>query len=244
MTTGRASTGSRVSAGVSTAVSRAFRAAARVRHAPAVHPRGIAFRADLDVAVPGGFPLPPGQYDAVGRLSKGAGTPGGRADVLGLALRISSAETSVSDVLLSSCGVGRLTRWLPRPARSWSSARYGTLSPYEVDGSYVWLLATPEGADVSHASTAALMDRFPTDFTLSISVGHGGGWRPIGRMELRRPLAGLDGLAFDPVLNGLPDARLAPRWLSRLRESAYSGSRRGRQAASPVPTRVSGPGRP
>lgn len=228
---------SRMTAGrASAALSQAFRAAARLRKAPAVHPRGVSFTADLVVSVPGGFPLPPGQYDAVGRLSKGAGTPGGRPDVLGLALRISLPDGSASDVLLSSSGLGRLTRWLPRPARSWSSARYGTLSPYEVDGRYVWLLAIPEGADVGHAATEALVERLPTDFTLSISAGPGGDWRPIGRMELRRPLVEVDGLVFDPVLNGLPDARLAPRWLSRLRESAYSGSRRGRHAGPPTPS--------
>ena len=62
-----------------------FRSLARLRRAPAVHPRGVTFAAQLMVDHPTPL-IPQGDYATTVRLSKGAGTPGRWPDVLGLAL--------------------------------------------------------------------------------------------------------------------------------------------------------------
>lgn len=217
------------------AVTQLFRAMAQARQAPAVHARGVAFHAQVIVSEPSAFPLSEGRYEAMARLSKGAGTPDGRTDVLGLGLRIYPPDGPAWDVLLSSAGQGWLTRWLPLPARSWTSARYSTLTPYEANGTYTWLRAVPEGPEVGHASTADLSDRSPAGFGLSVG-GPSGGWSPIGRLVLGEPSDELNKLVLDPVLNQPPDGRPAPRWLTHVRELAYLGSRLGRDAGPPTPS--------
>jgi hypothetical protein len=52
---------------------------AKLRRAPALHPRGLTFRAELEAV----SPLPEGRYDAIARLTKAAGTRSDRMDVLG-----------------------------------------------------------------------------------------------------------------------------------------------------------------
>jgi hypothetical protein len=90
-------------------VSLIFGAMARLRRAPAVHPRGIAFAAQLTVSDQTPLILQ-GDHPATVKLSKGAGTPGQWPDILGLALRIHPTDTNrPSDFLFSSAGDGRWT---------------------------------------------------------------------------------------------------------------------------------------
>lgn len=108
-------------------LSTVFRAMARLRRAPAVHPRAMTFSAGLTVCreIPL-FAL--GDYPATVKLSKGAGMPGRWPDVLGLALRIYPPNAAgPCDVLLSSAGEGLLTRWLPVPAEDWGRPTTGLL---------------------------------------------------------------------------------------------------------------------
>ena len=121
-------------------ISLAFTTLARLRQAPAVHPRKVSFSAQL--CVERQTPLiPAGQYLATVNLSKGAGTPGGRPDILGVALRFRlPASPDPCDVLFSSAGTGRWTRWVPHPATAWGRAHYGTLAPYEIAARWWWLL--------------------------------------------------------------------------------------------------------
>jgi hypothetical protein len=203
-----------------------FRGLAALRQAAAVHPRGLTFRAEV-VAI---GPLPDGRYDAIARLTKGAGTPDGHTDVLGLAFRVRpEPDGGPWDVLLSSAGHGRYTRWLPIPSDDWGKADYTTLSPYERNGRQFWLRATPDAA-VGHASVSKLRDRAPAAFTLS-TAGTSGGWLTIGRLTLLEPLSDT-GDRFDPILNSPPGWVLAPGWLRTIRELAYQGSRRGRGHAA------------
>ncbi|GAA0584365.1 hypothetical protein HPO96_09780 [Kribbella sandramycini] len=197
-----------------------FRRLAALRHAAALHPHGLTFKAEL-VSV---APLPDGRYDAIARLTKGAGTPNGRADVLGLAFRV-IRDGRPWDFLMSTAGQGRLTRWLPIPAGDWGGACYGMLSPYERHGRQFWLRATPS-ASVGHASVDGLERRAPAAFVLA-TADKSGDWLTIGHLKL---LSAMDGTGdrFDPVLNCPPGWSLAPAWLRTIRELAYQGSRRGR----------------
>jgi hypothetical protein len=207
-----------------------FRRLAALRGARALHPRGLAFHAELECVAP----LPAGRYDAVARLTKGAGAPGDRADVLGLAIRVQPADDDPWDLLLSSAGQGRLTRWLPIPARDWSNAAYGTLAPYAVGHRRFWLRATPEGPKVGHASVARLEDEAPRAFTLAIA-GQTRSWHKIGRLTLSEALPDTNE-RFDPVRYRPPGWQLAPAWLRRIRELAYQGSRAGHRSSRTAPS--------
>jgi hypothetical protein len=199
-----------------------FRRMATLRHAPALHPRGLTFRAELESV----DPLPEGRYDAVARLTKGAGTRGKRADVLGLAIRVRPAAGDRPwDLLLSSAGHGRVTRCIPLPARDWSTAHYSTLSPYGLHDRLFWIAAEAEGATGGHASVSELLHDAPSTFTLKIA-GRTGGWLTVGRLTLLAPLTDTVD-RFDPMLNCPPGWRLAPAWLRTIRQQAYQGSRHG-----------------
>lgn len=123
-----------LASGSGSGLSALFFAMARLRHASAVHPRGVTFSARLTVSVRTPL-IAQGNYLATVKLSKGAGTPKRWPDVLGLALRFHSFDTvEPCDFLFSSAGDGQWTRWLPVPAGDWSAASYGTLAPYESAG--------------------------------------------------------------------------------------------------------------
>jgi hypothetical protein len=208
-----------------------FRSMARLRQAPAVHPRGVtlASRLTVDQQIP--F-IPQGDHHATVRLSKGAGTPGGWPDVLGLALRLHLQEPAEPcDFLFSSAGDGRWSRWLPVPAGDWNATRYGTLAPYESAGRWWWLMAIPTGSPIGHASLQKLENDALAGFTVHIS-DESADWQQIGRLDLHERIDG-SGLDFDPVLNHPRGALPAPSWLRELRERAYSGSRQGHGAAPP-----------
>src|SRR3954466_11741326 len=106
----------------------------RIAHPPPrrlLHPEGRSFTGGLET---GGRPLPigsaltdrAGRYPATVRISKGAGTAPGRADILGLAVRLHGPDGSEWDLLLSTAGAGRFTRHVPLPRRSFDT-RYGSI---------------------------------------------------------------------------------------------------------------------
>ncbi|PSL52829.1 hypothetical protein B0I31_111116 [Saccharothrix carnea] len=192
----------------------AFRALAGVRDAKAFHPRGRWFEGTVTATFDPGLPLPVGVVEVSGRLSKGVGTPGGLPDVLGLAFRLPGPW----DVLLSTC----FARVLPRPARTWTSARYGTITPFRRHDRLVWLAAVPDPARLRSAALADL----PAELGFRLEIGPP--WRPIGRLVARPLDVDRDLPALDPVLNRPPGLDLAPDFLARARERAYRGSRRGR----------------
>ncbi|HEY0700466.1 MAG TPA: hypothetical protein VGD43_22010, partial [Micromonospora sp.] len=160
----------------------AFRGLAAARRARAVHPDGVLLAGELIAEPDSGLPFPP-RAGVLVRLSKGAGTPGGLPDVLGLAIRVAGSW----DLLLSSAGTGPLSRLLPLPARRWSTARYGTLLPYRAGGRLVWFLAGPERAEP------------PSRFTLLAGTA-AGRWRPVARLELTGEAPAGEEPAFDPML--------------------------------------------
>jgi hypothetical protein len=204
-------------------VSAAFARVARWRAARAFHPRGALFdarvslteRTSATATALGGT----GERPALVRLSKGAGTPGGLPDLLGVAVR-TEVDGHVLDVLFTSGN-----RMLA-PSGGWARRPYTTLLPYVAAGSRVVLGLEPEdphGSGAADPATAAT----PLAFALT-ERERGGSRRTIGRLVLEAPYTG-GPVAFDPMRNTHPQLRLAPP-LRRLRAWAYGASRRGRGA--------------
>jgi hypothetical protein len=207
-------------------VSAAFTRLARWRAAPAFHPRGELFdahvslteRASATATALGGT----GERPALVRLSKGAGTPGGLPDLLGVALR-TEVGGHVLDVLFTS------GNRLLVPSGGWARRPYTTLLPYAAAGTRVVLGLEPEDPQRSGDADPAAAGT-PLAFTLT-ERERGRPRRPIGRLVVEAPHPG-DPVAFDPVLNAHPQLHPAGP-LRRLREWAYAGSRRGRGAQPP-----------
>lgn len=166
------------------------------RSGTADHPTGVAW---LDT---------PGDDDVVVRLSTGIGMPDGWPDILGLALRL-PGPGGPADVLLSTTGSGRLTRFLPRPTRTRDGRTFGSLLPLRGPKGPVLLAAT---------------ERSPSTFALAHATLTGP-WREFGRLELRGPAEGEP--SFHPVDN-TPSGFGQYRWVALLRAPAYRTARRSR----------------
>jgi len=173
-----------------------------------------------------------GERPAVVRVSKSVGTPHGVPDLLGIALRTALADGDLLDVLFARVGRHRVTRALLVPGAGWCRGPYTTVLPYVVAGRLVLLGLEPEepgradGPDPSAVREAVA--RAPLGFALT-EQRLGGRRRPIGRLVLASVATEATPVSFDPVLNAQPRIRPA-RLLSGLRERAYTGSRRGRDA--------------
>ncbi len=156
------------------------------------------------------------------RFSRSIGLPTPLPDILGLALRVPSVEGRPGDLLLASTGIGRVGRFLLRPARRYADATYSCLFPYRTTSGPVLLAAFPTADRVGQLTLAWSR---PT-----------GTWLPFATLEVAT--ASLDGtdpeVSFDPVLNVVPG--LAPYgWAAELRQYAYGASRRARRTASVAP---------
>jgi hypothetical protein len=68
------------------------------------------------------------------RISKGVGTAGSRADLLGLAFRITDLPDGPVDLLFSTVGRHRVTRTVFAVVRGWCARPYSTVLPYRADG--------------------------------------------------------------------------------------------------------------
>jgi hypothetical protein len=215
---------------LASAVEQSFEALSAARGRRILHPQGIAFRGTLLVEAP----LPgtllaeaASRHQVLGRFSRALGTPRGRADFLGLAMRIDGRQ----DVLLAAGTSLPLVRYLPRPARRFDGTTFTSLLPLRA-GPRVCLL----GARVHHRGSAlpdqidALAEaaaRGPLAAVLAVAPV-GGSWRRVGTLELAERVPPGEALAFDPWL---VDGGVVP-WgrLNALRAPAYRGSRRGRAA--------------
>jgi hypothetical protein len=118
----------------------------RSRHRRFLHPDGRSFTGELDVrgtGEPTGSDLidRPARYPVTVRISRGAGTRPGRADILGLAIRVHGAGL---DLLYSTAGRGRFTRHVPVPRTSFD-VWYGTILAYRTGSRRkVYLSAEPD----------------------------------------------------------------------------------------------------
>ncbi|GAA4692899.1 hypothetical protein GCM10023215_32590 [Pseudonocardia yuanmonensis] len=209
-----------------------FRALARLRGAPAFHPRGVLLGGELQIDDGGsavGQALGLGPHRVLVRLSKGAGTPRDLPDLLGVAVRVEPDHAREAlDLLFTTSTAGGV---LLAPARGWRTATYSTLLPYDTDAGRMRLLLEPEPREPDPpADPRAVPDAVRARslrFRL-VEAPLGAAARAVATLVLSEERTGP--VAFDPVLHQLPGLRPVPL-LADLRARAYRGSRRGRRAA-------------
>jgi hypothetical protein len=157
----------------------------------------------------------PGEDRAMVRFSRSVGLPDALPDVFGLALRV-WVDGTHGDVLLSSTGLGRATRYVLTFARRPDGRPMTTLLPYRTPIGPVLIAAT-------YLDAARL--------ELSWAVGTSE-WHPFAELVVGETVP-TDGeeVSFDPVLNTVPGLEIYP-WVRRLREPAYLSARRSRSTAS------------
>lgn len=214
-----------------------FGAAARLRHARAVHPRGRTYAATLRVTDTGLADLLGEERHVVVRLSKATATPGGFPDVLGVAFRV-PADAGPVDLLLATTGSRPGLRHLLQVRRSFGDAVHTTLLPYSVHGRIRMLAllpATTRRISCDMATLDAAIATGPLPFTLA-TASLTGPWEPCGTLEIHTPLpdGSPDTDAFDPEINNLPALHPAGP-LRRWRLLAYAASRHGRGQPFAVP---------
>jgi hypothetical protein len=213
-------------------VARGFRGLAAVRHARAFHPAGLVLHGELRALAPDDLPWPAEPVPVVARLSKGAGTPGRLPDALGLAVRVPGAGRADRpwDITLTTAGSGHVGRMLPRPAPSWTRGGYSSLAPYRHGDRLIWLGAAAEPSSPRlGASLGELAPALPLRFVLRTGR-QDGRWCDSAELVLREVGADAPRPAFDPMTNHPAELALHPRWLTELRDRAYTGSRAGRPA--------------
>lgn len=197
--------------------------AGRLRTGPRpLHPRGVVRRGTLvldDSDAPGARDLgAPYVTPVLVRVSRSVGLPAPLPDVLGVALRW-QRDGRPQDLLLSSTGLGRVSRFLLVPRRHPLSGPHGTLMPFlDRDGHAVLVAAVP-------------MPETPADGSVDLillSARPGGPWERCGRLvcPARPDDADDPGLRFDPVLHVPGDLRV-PAWAARLRRPSYRRARAG-----------------
>lgn len=211
-----------------------IRAGAALRRKRLFHPTGILCGGSVTRLAPDGVGLPLVSGDVVGRISKGAGTPGSLPDFAGLAWRMPGDADGPRpwDVLT----VSSAARVALRPVRSWPAAQYSTLMPLGYRGGLYWLRArmrTPLDAD--GLSVQGVRDRIQTGtivFAIEQACGRGT-FTELATMTFDRELCeddpGCD-QPFDPTVRSGTEMTLEPRWLTRVRRAAYRNSREGRGA--------------
>ncbi|MFB9446860.1 phosphodiesterase [Dactylosporangium vinaceum] len=211
----------------------AVRTAAHARGARLLHPRGRTFTGALTTFGTRGHRWgaalldEPAVHPAVVRVSKGAPTPAGWPDVLGLAIRLPQPEGDV-DLLLSSCTAVPVLRHLPWPRRDFGG-RYGTLLAYRAGRRRVFLATQPEPGLGSTLDAVVRAAAGPGIQLPLVAASRWGSWRSFAVLRFGPVLdAGADAaLAFDPIANAAPD--LAPVGLvQRLRQPVYRASQQGR----------------
>ena len=214
-------------------------ALARRRRGKPMHPRGAVLDAVLERSggpAEWGVPWLAGSGDqaALVRLSRGAGLPTPLPDLLGLAVHLpgTGGTDGPVDLLLSSTGRGRLTRWLPVPRRD-AGAVYSSIMGYRSAAGPVFLAALPDPgaapvtAEPGPIAAAARDGRLA--FTLAAARG-AGEWQPFARLRLLAPVPEVDpDLRFDAVRN--PPPGLVPDGpMARFRAPAYASAREGRDS--------------
>ncbi|CAL9340685.1 hypothetical protein SUDANB108_00258 [Streptomyces sp. enrichment culture] len=224
-----------------------FRALARLRRAPALHPRGLTCTGELEILddEAGTWDVPwlatPRRLAATVRLSRAGGLPRRLPDGLGLAVRVTDADGPDRhlDLLMTSSGRGRAGRHLPLPRTDALRGPYSSLLPYRVAGRSRLLAAFPRRTRQAPVpgdlrSIAAALDAGPLVYDLCAEAGDRS-WRRFAVLTVRAvlPVGEEDTPDFDIYAHSVrafePGGALAAT-----RRAAYRGSRSGRGARREV----------
>jgi hypothetical protein len=206
-----------------------FSLASTLRRARVFHAHGVVAQGHAELGSPW-WPVQ-GRVPVTVRLSRGVGLPGSVPDVLGLSIRLHLAARPW-DLLLAS--TDPVTRFLPCPALSWSTAQYSSLNAFRTpDNDFrTWVLASPDAGQPRTASLNALSTADPLHFTLSLARSRSD-TTAAGRLSLETPVSIGDDEEqpdFDPVLHHPDGLEMWPTWVADARRAAYSGSRSGRHS--------------
>ncbi|WP_454042469.1 hypothetical protein [Cellulosimicrobium sp. Marseille-Q8652] len=209
---------------VGTALAAVTGVAARALRRRPLHPRGVLLRATLVVAEDeaGAVALPQGRTDALMRVSLAVGLPRGLPDVVGLAVRWTD-DGAPQDVLFSSAGSGRVTRYVLAPRRRLMHGDFSTLMPLRSPHGPVVLGLRPDPGATRARGVPVLevLEASPL-----------GPWRRFGALELHGPVPGAPrdggdpGVRFDPTRNAPRRLGTYP-WEDALRAPVYAAARRG-----------------
>lgn len=216
------------------AASVTFQAAARLRGGvKPLHPRGVVLAGAI---ARHGSPQQwgsawldePGEDPCTVRISRSAGLPPPLPDVVGISMRIATAE-GPADLLLASAGLGVGVRHLLAPRRD-ALVTATTLLPYRSRRGLVMIGAWPLDDRLVPLNDKALAGAGELRFALAAATP-GGRWQRFGTLvaeglaDRSQPDPPLD---LDPVLNPLPGLVL-PEPVASVRAAAYAGARRGRR---------------
>jgi hypothetical protein len=193
-----------------TAALAALRPADKPLHPVGSVTRGTLHRSGSDARSGVAWLDEPGEDEVLVRLSRAAGLPAPLPDVFGLALRVSRPD-GYGDLLFSTTGRGRLTRFTLTPGRTPYSRPMTTLLPYR----------TPAGPVLVGA---VLRDESVVDLSWAAGTGP---WHRFGVLRLSQEPAGDEDVSFDPVRHALPGLETYG-WVRRLREPSYLTARRSR----------------
>jgi hypothetical protein len=215
------STGSRVATSTGRVIAAAVSGLGRVRPADKpMHPRGEVLSARLTrhggAGTGAAFLDEPGEADVLVRFSRSVGLPAPWPDVDGLAIRVPTpdADREHADVLMSTTGQGRLTRYLLAPTLRERGSFLCTLLPYRSPSGPLHLGARAVDADTWHLVWAHPRSASWTPYAvLALSAEPG------------RDLA----MSFDAVAAGPPGLGVYG-WHQRLRGPSYAAARRLRGA--------------
>jgi hypothetical protein len=171
------------------------------------------------------------RFDAIVRLSRGAGLPQPLLDHLGIAVRLVNAygRGRHQDLLLGASNPLPLGRHLLLPARGFTQAWYSTVLPYRLDGRRVLLGAERlVGDDVEDDPYRVEPDGSGAPAWRIMAASLTGAWEPIAELHLlgRLPDARADSIRFNPWNTG---GGLRPSGLlNAMRDSAYRSSQAAR----------------
>ena len=195
-----------------------FGGIARLRRKRSLHPKGVAYRATIEiderpeVDLPQADLLKPGaRHSGVVRFSRSVGLPEHVPDILGIALRAVDAygPGRHQDLLMVTSGLRPVVRHALLPARSYfGDAHFSTLLPYRIGGSPPLLVGAAAlgepatGADTAAAiaQLAATAEQGRLSFRLDLAELMGP-WRAFGRLHVEEQLVGEPAakLRFNPA---------------------------------------------
>lgn len=213
---------------VAAATERLFASLSAARGRRIFHPQGITFGGSLSVeAEVAGVPLLErgATHAVVIRFSRALGTPRGRLDFLGFALRVAEKQ----DLLLASSTARPLLRYLPLPARTFSGTTFSSLLPFDAAGRVVLVGARVDHVRTGIADQLTELERAaalaPVRATLALAEV-GCRWQRVARIDVGARLPDDVAVTFDPWVCG--DGLVPWGRINVLRAPAYRGSRRGR----------------